>query len=62
MKELDQLLEVYSSTHQVENIMAAKAYHAQFPADEHVQTGTILFAEGKIVDENSDPATLKGPA
>lgn len=49
IKELDQLSQVYSSTHQVENIVAAKAYHAQFPADEYVPTGTISFAEGKMV-------------
>lgn len=62
MKELGQLSEVYSSTHQVENIMAAKAYHAQCPADEYVPTGTISFAEGKIVDEKSGLAKMKGPA
>lgn len=62
MKELDQLSEVYSSTHQVENIMAAKAYHAQLPADEYVPSGTISFAEGKIVDGNSDLSKMKGPA
>ena len=42
--------------------MAAKAYRAQFPADEYVPTGTISFAEGKMVDENSDHSKLKGPA
>ena len=47
MKELDQLSEVHSSTHQVESIVAAKAYHVQFPDDEHAPTGTIPFPEGR---------------
>lgn len=62
IKELDQLLPVYESTHQVENILTAKAYHSQFPPHEYILLGVISFMEDKIVDESWDIYALRGPS
>lgn len=62
MKELDQLLSDYKSTHQLENILAARTYHSQFPAHGYIPLAVISFMEGKIVDESWDIYALRGPA
>lgn len=54
IQELDELCPLYCHSGQEKNIIAAKEYHSQFPADQIAPATLILFVEGRQVDEN-DP-------
>lgn len=51
--ELDLMCKECEGTPQVEeSIIAAKAWHSQFPLDEYVPRDLVSFQEGKKIDES----------
>lgn len=54
IQELDELYPLYCHSGQEKNIIAAKEYHSQFPADQIIPATLILFVDGRQVDED-DP-------
>lgn len=44
------MLKEYEGTPQVENILAARAWHSKFALDEYVPKRTVLFEKGKKVE------------
>lgn len=42
----------YEGTHQTRNIPAAIAWHSEFPPDEIVPEGEVMFQKGKKIQES----------
>jgi hypothetical protein len=45
------MLNEYADTPQVENILAARAWHLRFPLDEYVAKERVSFQRGRKIEE-----------